>query len=302
MVPPHDARTITSFQDVPAEERHVGDGIAKAGTLFDLASVFGRSDGHVVVIDMEDFKVVARHSANQGTTFDPGITLAGGAGQPDGEMFQAAQAADGTIYVALAIVDPLGGLGLQVVRSLDMGQSWSAPIDIVRHGNPLHDVLAWRERLAVAAGAAGRVAVLFADGFYGKYYVVSSMDYGQTWTAAVRVDPGAPDPLTAGSFYAFDLAITPNGSIHVVYVQPRGAAKLMYTRSTDGARRSSPNARSTSLPGHRATPTSRLPRTEACSSPSRPAARWSCFAQRTTVSRLSPRRSSMATRTPTAPP
>jgi len=224
---------IAPFQDVPAEEAHVGDGIPKAGTLFDRPSVFGRSDSHVVVVDLEDFKVVARHSANQGTTFDPGVLLAGGMGQPDAEFFRVTQGLDGTVYVALAIVDPLGGIGLQVARTLDIGQSWSAPVDVIRHGNPLHDIVPAEYRLVVAAGAGGRVAVLFANEFHGRHYVVSSADYGQTWTTPVRVDPGASVPQ-GSNYFTSDIAIAPNGSIHVVYVQTRGATKLLYTRSTDG--------------------------------------------------------------------
>jgi hypothetical protein len=224
---------IADFQDVPAAEQHVGEGIPKAATFQDLASIFGRGDGHVVVLDLEDFKVVARHSADQGATFDPAILLAGGAGRPDGEFFRAAQGADGSVYVAMAIVDPLGGIGLQVARTVDMGQTWSTPIDIIRHGNPLHDIVAARQRFSVAAGPAGRAAVLFAHDNGGGFYVVSTVDFGQTWTTPVRVDAAAGAAPSA-PYYPIDLAIAPNGYVHVAYAQNRPGTRLMYTRSTDG--------------------------------------------------------------------
>src|SRR5262249_46209194 len=152
--------------------------LPKAGSFEVLPSVFGRGDDHITVVELEDFKVLARHSSNAGTTFDPAISLAGGSGQPDAQYFRAAQGADGRIVVAIAIVDPLGGIGLQVATTADMGQTWSGPTDLIRYGNPLHDIRPSRQRLAIAVGANGRAAIMFADENAGYFYVVATSDGG----------------------------------------------------------------------------------------------------------------------------
>lgn len=223
---------LGTFTDVPAEEISFGECLPSAPDHDWNTAVFARLDGRVAVIAAEDFRVVARSSTNGGETFGPEIPVAGGPGQLEAVFHRAALAADGVLHVAIAVIDPRGGIGLQMIRSADMGQTWSAPIDIVRNGDPIHDVLGTFGRLAIATASSGRIAVLFAREYYDEFHVTASLDGGQTWTQPVRVDPGASGQPTAIVWN--DVAVGGNGMIHVAYVQNRGVTKLFYTRSVDG--------------------------------------------------------------------
>ncbi|UCF66433.1 MAG: hypothetical protein JSV80_11620 [Acidobacteriota bacterium] len=225
--------SVGAFADIPAEEISLGMDLPALSE--DAAtSVFGLADEQVVAIMREDFRIVARHSSDGGTTFGAEVAVAGGPGQLEPIYHRAAGSTDGWIYVAAAVMDPLGGIGLQVMRSGDMGQSWFDPVDIVRHGDPLHEIIWGRGQLSLATGSAGRMAVMFASDYNSEFYVTASADHGETWTSPVRVDPGAGSDVRSAARW-LDVTIAGDGSIHVAYIQSRVESNsVYYARSLDG--------------------------------------------------------------------
>jgi hypothetical protein len=231
---------FTVFVDLPSREILFGPRLPLTAPSDTRPEVYSKADGQLAVLSQEDHTVKALHSFNSGVTFAPEILVAGGPGGIPVEGYTSASSPEGTIHVVVAIADPLGQVGLQALRSADMGRTWTAPVDILRHGDTLHDIDSNPfVTLRIEAGAGGRVAIFFAKQINGFFYVVSSTDGGASWGAPVRVDGGATDP-TAGGYPYPDLVIAADGTIHVAYTDNRvsgsstyGSA-LMYTRSTDG--------------------------------------------------------------------
>ncbi len=228
------------FTDLPARERSLSDGTPQALSHAYGTAVHGDDAGHVAVLNLQDFTLRALYSADGGITFAPEVVVAGGPERPIRD-FTSTAASDGTVAVELAIGDPEGNIGISVVVSHDAGRTWSAPVSVVKHGDPNMGVMARRDLMSISVGAGGRMALFFANEAYRMYRVATSVDGGATWGAPVRVDtvtgyPSAFTPSTA-------LAVDGSGRVHVAWLQPSGSGTRVawYARSTDaGASYSAP--------------------------------------------------------------
>lgn len=221
------AQTIP--QDVPADEIRFGDLFAPLPARDREALIFGKANGEMAVLIVEDFQLQALYSSDGGATFDAEVVAAGDSGEP--MVYRGAVATlagDGTLYAAYRAGDPYADLGVQAVTSHDMGRTWSSPVTLVAYGEPGHGVGFVR----VASNASGRVAVGYRDWWDLHPYVTVSSDYGATWTDPVRVDPGLGGTQPA---QRLDLEVDGAGIVHVTYNQGRGSGReIWYTRSTDG--------------------------------------------------------------------
>jgi hypothetical protein len=235
-----DQRAQNFANDIPAGEINLGSlfGSVPGHDLWAWAA--GKPDGQLVLLTAESFAIKAARSADGGATFGPEILVAGGPGQPSAITFdsrspnrtaKATLSADGKVYLVYINGDPQGDWGLRFVRSDDMGQSWTAPVDLVKRGDPQHGV--W-ELGEISANGAGRVAVTFREQWERKDgYVLASSDRGQSWTTPVRLDRGdtTGDLLSTRPKVVVDAA----GTIHAVFRQNRGQGyQIWFTRSTDG--------------------------------------------------------------------
>ncbi len=220
----------TNFSDtIPANEIDV-DGLLPSVSSFDTqGSAFGSAAGEVCTLGLEDFTLRSQRSANGGVTFSPEIDVAGGQGAGAVKDYSAAQAADESIYVAMAVVRSGGDIGLSVARSTDMCQTWSAPVNVIDTADASHGL----RGLEIAAGSALVSAVVYAGAEGGDPYAVATDDGGLTWSSPVRLDAGT----TQGAFMSLDedIAIDPaNDNIYVTFLQDRGAgASVFTTRSTN---------------------------------------------------------------------
>jgi hypothetical protein len=218
-------------QDVPAMEIGLGDLFAPVPSGDYAALGFGRSDGQAVALVLEDFQLQSLYSSDGGVIFGTEVRAAGRPGGPSvlGGL-AATLAPDDTLYAAYRMADPMGDVGLQLVRSNDMGRTWDSPVDLVSSGDASHGV----GSPGIAANASGVVAVVYRRSWGGDPYVRVSTDRGVTWAGAVRLDPGAAE----GSGPIADrpaVDVDPAGNVHVVYAQDRGAGyQIYYTRSTNG--------------------------------------------------------------------
>ena len=214
------------FADLPANEIDVQASMPPAPG-FDLAPVaFGRSDGRVCVLELENLALHAIRSTDGGKNFAAPVLVAGGTGQPDVLAFAGAMSTGAKLYVAYVVADPAGGLGLRFTRSTDMGLTWAAPVTLAAAGEESFGVF----DVAISAGPADRVAVTYLGGAGTDPWVRGSINAGTSWSAAVRVDAG----VAAGTYPARDpdIDIDGTGNVYVAYVQNRdGAAKVWTARS-----------------------------------------------------------------------
>lgn len=225
------------FVDLPANEIDVQAGMPRAPG-FDLSPVaFGRSDGRVCVLELDNMTLYSIRSTDGGKNFAAPVLVAGGAGQPDVLAFAGAMSSGAKLYVAYVVADPGGGLGLRFTRSTDMGLTWVAPVTLVASGDASFNVF----DAAVAAGPADRVAVTYLGGAGVDPWVRASTNAGVSWSAAVRVDAG----VAAGTYPArdLDIDIDGTGNVYVAYLQNRdGANKVWTARSLNAGTSFQPEA------------------------------------------------------------
>ena len=140
------------------------------------------------------------------------------------------------IYV-LASVDPPGPdpLDVQFARSLDGGDTWSAP---VRVNDDAAGAWQWFSTLSVAAN--GRLDATWADsredpgGFDSALYYASSTDGGVTWSPSVALSPsfdphlGWPQQNKLGDYYDM---VSENDLVHIAWAATfNGEQDVYYTR------------------------------------------------------------------------
>jgi hypothetical protein len=215
--------------DVPAREIRLGDLFESVPAMDSEVHALGRSDGQAIVVVFEEFQVQSMQTSD-GASFSGEVIAAGGSGQLAAKRGVATVlAGDGFVYAATRSTDPAGDLGIQFVRSDDMGQSWSTPIDLLTSGDPTHGV----GEVQIDANTSGRVAVAYRWWWGAHPLVRVSSDRGDTWTAWVRVDSAVAEG--SGSIGRLDVAVDPDGTVHVVYSGDVGSGwEIFYTRSTDG--------------------------------------------------------------------
>jgi len=214
------------FSDLPAVEVDLQAAMPRA-SAYDLYPVaFGRSDGRVCVLALDNFRLQSIRSTDGGKNFATPTIVAGGTGQPDVVAFAGALSSGAKLYVAFIVADPGGGLGLRFTRSVDMGLTWTAPTTLVGPADASYGVF----DVAIAAGSGDRVAVTYLGGGGTDPWVRASADAGTTWNAAVRADGGVP----AGAYPARDpdIDLDATGNVYVAYAQDRdGTAKIWTARS-----------------------------------------------------------------------
>jgi hypothetical protein len=238
----------TTLATAPAEigsaEIDVGVGLPSVGIPDERPLAFGSDDGRLCILAREGYRLRALYSNDGGRTFEPPVEVAGGEGQPDVLRYKAVLAPDGQLYAVIAVADADAGINLALVRSGDMGQSWSAPSTIARSltaPGPVDPVPGelpsdgiWSFFFEVAAGPDGLVAVQY---FNFHIYVAVSSDFGDSWTTPTRQNAGGAEPwFTAG------LAVDPaSGRIYTLYseltsfIDPQcvGCYRPYVRRSTD---------------------------------------------------------------------
>ncbi len=229
LLPPSRAFAQAAFTDVGSPETSLGSGPAPVPPSDDDPHVLALPDGRLVVTLQEEFRVLARASSDAGGTYGPEVVLFGGAGQFASRAHVGAASPDGDAYVLAAVHDPGGTVGLQLVHSGDMGQTWSPPRDLLRAPDTL---FYWsRGSLALAAGANGRVLVVYVTAHL--WYARGSTDRGATWSAPVVLNTSATAVFDA---IWSDAVFDAQGRVHVA-VGNRGNAigdVVQYARSLDG--------------------------------------------------------------------
>jgi hypothetical protein len=199
--------TLDLPRDVPADEIRLGDLFGDVPS-YDLQSlVFGRADGHVAVLVVEDFEFHSLHSSNGGVSFSSEVTVAGGSGQPPVRPpLVATMSRVGDLYVLYWVVHPSGGFGLRFVGSTDMGQSWSSSVEVRRSERI--------ENLKITANDGGVLAVLI----YDLPSTLISYDDGASWSSGVGLVRShqlrEPRP-TQG----IDLAVGDDDKVYVVFTE-----------------------------------------------------------------------------------
>ena len=188
--------------------------------------------------DVAESPIWESHSDDGGLTWSSAQEISGSAafctfqtegpsGQCDEDQFSVgAVAPDGTVYVAFengqnSAVWETGKeaeSSYLVVKSIDGGVTWSAPVDAADLEDGKHDlarnvdgsqtVSGYQVRLDsagnITVGSSGTLYVVFADNRAGTHdvpdpvtdmnvYVVTSVDGGATWSAPVGVDTGPGD-------------------------------------------------------------------------------------------------------------
>ena len=229
--PPGVATVVTptaDFQDIPSREIRLGSMLPKTTSNDTQSFAFGRSDGSLVVLIQEDFRLLALRSVDGGTTFGSPTTIAGGPGQAGVTVFQAIGEPTGEIHVLIEAADTGGGTALQVLKSPNMGQTWTSPLTLI--GGRQSPYSPFYSRVAARNGLVAILTFSFQD-FHP--YVLVSVDDGATWNGPTRADPGLPD---GPEFDMGDIAIDGNGTIHTTF----GVGSFQeddtvwYARSTDG--------------------------------------------------------------------
>jgi len=241
------SKALQLFNDLPAREIEFDAGLARFATPDSFPTAFGQPDGQLCVLYLEGFHLRALYSADRGQTFDPEVDVSGSPSTPDVRYYDAVLSSDGVLYVAMIVADPGGGLGLQFVKSADMGRSWSGPVSLVGYGDPANNLLIsedshlgfgniWRT-LAIDASPSGVVAITFVVRDDWGVWVVASADAGENWGEPLRVDRPSPDERYATS--GLDVAVQPTtGAIHVAFSQRRRSSlptgfQIWTTRSLD---------------------------------------------------------------------
>jgi len=194
------AVTFADIPDVASREIELDASFpADRQALAALPQVFGQPGGRVCVLATVGFKAVALYSGNRGQTFEPLVDILGGPGAPRAMDFVGHLSADGHLYVAVNVEDPDGGRGsLMMVRSDDMGRTWSPPVRVLRFEDPGAGAYRFRDTTAIDSAPGGRVVVTVN---WFEATLVSSADYGDTWTSAIHY----PGDRQCSEFYAADL-------------------------------------------------------------------------------------------------
>lgn len=222
----------TNFpNDVPSSETSLSELMPPIKPLDRLVHAFGDGQGTVLVAAIQGEQLRSMRSTDGGASYGAETVVAGDITPPvlDIAMGAVDDGAGARVYGALLVADPDGDVGLQVVRTDDLGQSWTAPTNVVRRGDATHGVYVAN----VAAGPGDRVAVVYLNRWDGHIYAQVSVDAGTTWTSPVRVD-GQLSGLPVSTEPNMVAAIDDNGVIHVAYEQNRGAlTRIYYTRSTN---------------------------------------------------------------------
>jgi hypothetical protein len=227
-VPPPRGQDIP--RDLPADEICL-DALLPTESAYDNDAIaFGLSDGRAVTLVSEDHQVQSLYTPDGGITWDSEVLIDG---VPDGLAFTFADAAfstGGSVYMSYGAADPTGDICLRFVRSVDMGQTWEDPVDLIHRGDDTHGVSGTQ----IAVNDSGRVAVTYLDGWSDDPYTRVSSDHGVTWTTPVRLDPGVAEKTAAVA--SVDVAVDGAGVVHVAYSQDRDGTgnRIWYTRSTDG--------------------------------------------------------------------
>ena len=148
------------------------------------------------------------------------------------------------IHVLLAGPGDEDRIGLRYTRSIDGGESWSAPSTIETPGaEPNHPHRGNDVQLAARGDAVVAVWQVAGSGFKGSgpMRTAYSEDGGVSWRAGR--DP-ADDGGTGGHAFV-DVAAAPDGAFHIVWLDGRagqGKQGLFHARSADGGRTWSKNA------------------------------------------------------------
>ncbi len=238
------ARAVT-FVDVPAREVSLTTDLPALPT--DTTALFSFADGNtVLLLELQDFRLLALRSTDGGAAFGGERVVAGGPGGRDVVWAAATRAPDGRVYVALVSPVPDGGLGLRLVWTPDLGITWHGPYDALEPGDlptltHVYPAL-MPQLLSIAANAAGRVSIAFPTSRTAYYYVVSSPDAGLTWTAPARIDGVLEPPSTWMSLNAYAprlaVAVDHDDVVHAAWVRTTAAStnsgKVFYARSLDG--------------------------------------------------------------------
>ena len=230
-----DQRAQNFPNDIPAGEIDLGSLFGTVPGQDAWAWAAGRLDGQLVLLTGEAFAIKAAHSDDGGASFGSEVLVAGGPGQSSATTTIYSCAAtlspDGKLYLAYKSGDPQGDTDLRFVRSDDMGRTWTAPLDLVKHGDPQHGL---GSGMGIAANGAGRVAVVFSERWERKdSYVMASSDGGQSWTPPVRLDRGDTSGTSVSARAA--VAVDAAGNIYAVFRANRGqGTQIWFTRSTDG--------------------------------------------------------------------
>jgi len=223
------------FSDIPASEISLGALLSTVPSHDLGVAALGNGDGEVALLTWESYALKSAYSGDGGANFSSEVVIDGGPGELPAALdyWEVVQGSDGTLHLAYTFGDDEVDVGLRYVRSDDMGQTWTTPVDLVAHGNGSHGVNLSSYYASLAANGSSDVAVVYAETWEGRdSYVTVSTDGGQTWTTPTRLDQG--DAGNAPSFEA-DVLVDPLGNIHAVFVQDRGSGRrVWYTRSTDG--------------------------------------------------------------------
>jgi hypothetical protein len=184
------------------------------------------------VLEIERYALRSLVSIDGGATFAPEIDVAGTAGQAEVLDYRAVIAPDNGIHVALIVADPTGGLGLQYVRSDDMGATWTLPATLVTDDVPSFPLYKWD--LDISANGSGVVAISYTSDQTGGTYLAFSLDGGSSWQEiAERVDLAGGAPFT---FFGDSTVLADSsGNIHVAYTQTRESLPSIYVRRRSAA-------------------------------------------------------------------
>lgn len=230
------ASRTPSVPPLPANEVVLNAGIALFNPSDYVVKSLRRHDGRVCLLHLEGFRLRALVSLDEGRTFVSEVDIAGMPLSADVRNYDAVLSGDGLLHVVMAVADAEGGLGLQYLKSPDMGLSWSAPHTLVDPGSPAHglDGLKIPRKLVVRANSLGLVAVAFVSRDDQGVRVVTSGDGGESWAQAVLLNDPAPGP----GFGLFEIALAVSGdggSVTVAYSNNRPfPAEVLVSRSSDG--------------------------------------------------------------------
>ena len=238
MTAPALATGINFPNDVPYAEISLAGQLPLVGPSDGVIGTLGDASGTVLVVMLQEYELRSARSIDGGATFGAEVIVAG-ATTP--EVIQASVtqlAGSSTAYAALQIADPQGDIGLQVVRTDNLGQTWNSPVDLVRRGDATHGV--WS--VGLAAGPGNRVAVAYMNRDDRHTYAQVSTDGGATWSVPVRLDTlTASEDQTLADAPA--VLIDGSGNVHVAFeVNPptTATAQVFVTRSTDNGATFSP--------------------------------------------------------------